>query len=88
MSDHTLHASAGPGLVLLVLDAATARDMADAWELAHASGALGTPRPEFLLDVAAIKRAAINSDIQAGDLPAPVTLVDGTPRHLSLVGDR
>lgn len=80
-------ASAAPDLVVLVLDPATADQLADVWEFAHkTSGGLDPPaRPTFLLDVAALRRAAH----QAATAPAPVEYVPvGVPDrpHLSVVG--
>lgn len=67
-------ASGGEGLVVLVLDPASAVDFADAWELAQSSGALVRARPEFLLDSLAIRRAAIAATIDAQHAPTYVPL--------------
>ena len=85
MSDHTLHASGANGLVVLVLDPETAADFADAWELANASGALVTPRPEFLADVATIKHQAVKAAEHTGALPTPAYVPLVRDRHLVAV---
>ena len=60
--------------VIIRVDAAGARDIADAVEFAYASGFLvDETRPTYLAEVAMIRRAAAYADEQAGiPLPEPV----------------
>lgn len=63
-----IEAVARDGIVCIFTDAATARDIADAWEFTYASGGLSDiRRPAFLLDCSSLKNAAIEADRQNGE---------------------
>lgn len=83
-----IEAVARDGIVCIFTDAATARDIAAAWEHTYAAGGLDTARrPTYRLDVAALKRAAGDADLQSGTAVRYVPLLKpGSPRLLSLVG--
>lgn len=83
-----IEAVARDGIVCIFTDAATARDIANAWEFTYASGGLTeTFRPTFLLDCSSLKNAAIEADRQNGeeDLAVRYVPVETMPR-LRLVG--
>jgi hypothetical protein len=87
-----IEAVASDGIVMILIDTTTARQLADAWEFTQASGGLNVPqRPTFLLDVLAIRRAAIAADQQAGVELADVRFVpvgyDPAGPRLRVVGD-
>lgn len=86
MTTNPIQALPSPGVVALVVDAETARQIADAWEFAHSLGALDDDaRPTYLLDSAAIRRAAVEADILGSD-DLPVQLVPVEVPRLRLVG--
>lgn len=61
-----VEAVATDGIVMILVDSTTARQLAAAWKFAHGRGALDSAdRPTYPLDVAAILRAAIDADKQA-----------------------
>lgn len=80
-----IRAHPGPNLVTIVVDPATARSIADAWEFTHASGGLDYARPRYLADVAHIRRAAAAADPE----PTRAALVEflQTPGEVAAAGE-
>lgn len=75
-----VEAVAFDGIVMILVDSATARQVAAAWKFAHAHGGIGDAhRPTYPLDVATILRAAIDADQQAGVELADVRYVPVVP---------
>lgn len=73
MNATPIRAFALGGDVVIKVDAATARDISEAWATQYAvSEELEADRPWWMDDVIAIARAAALADLQAGNVPAPV----------------